>query len=1262
MTTTIKLLNEEKIKQTETKFSEMISNNEKNVSDLSSKYSDIENFIKNVNVKQESFQLEYRSLFENLESSIKNLQSERAFTINLLDEKIEQSNSFNLKSLEISANQIFSKELEKNNKERDELLSKLEIRINSDINNLINSLNKDITDTFNKEIHLTSLKIEELNNKIIEDLKQDINHKFENFLKETLKNNVNKQEVETLFDQKLETHRKEILSHIEQEILSKIVSEIDKLRKDHESNEILVSQIKEKINEITQNFNKSLIDMNNLIEGKEEKLFKTFEENKESIIKSIENVSKNIESLNFTDQSIRNDFENLKINYLNNTHSDKMGDESMTEILKMNENFNKIKAQNLTEYNKLKEKIDSMSSEINKRIDLSTENIKEINLSVNKQIKSLTKNFVETNIGNTNEFKELRDNLDVMKREMDSTFAKEKEDFTSKFIDLNKITDNLFSKYEKLEASSEGINICLNDNVFSLERKIEKLVTQDNLNEVNSLLSNFTSNYNLLEQNVNVIKEQTRQNSESIINNKKEILERMVKTNEENENIFKNELSSKIDKLESEVANQENCVDSKIEKIKIDNWNEIQKIIQTHQQINSRIDQEINELSNHFSKNIQQLNASLSNINEKLINNDKQMEIIPTQNEKINSFYNSLENIDNTLKESILRIDDERLKNEEKVKNILNNITLINNSVDDIIVKHDISENHISILSKNIQDLTNQGNVAKEQSSEFSVTLKLIQENMNNTERLLKENLGNLENLFLGEKQNTKKLLDNYILKEESNFSLENLKKDLNEFISLNNISLEEKLNVSSSKINDLQVLFEGKLTENRKSLNKMSESIILENNRLSHRLSEVEKKIENNISNEIKDLDKKLVNVESTVDNLSNSLKVHQNDINQILQHIEAIRLDINKTTSFYMNLDKEILNLHDKSKNLEKLLKMTEELFEKKHKASDVLVEELQKSLKSLSSDLDHYNKNSTVIESNTRTFIQKEITTLNNKIKDIKTDIDNRSTETNEKFEKCLVKFEELSNKIVNMNNELDTKSLKDLEMFKELEEQSKLIEMKATEADNIISLINIKINESEVTLKAQIENIVMLKSVIQEIKNDLEEKLNKQSLSLNDLLMKNKEIEDENNKFDSHFLEEFKDLNKKNTPTTNLKFPNESTFSFSDDEEYAISLKNHLALRNKYNKCETISKSTQIKSLLLKVESYSLLRFKFLFSKMKKYITSQERLEKIIINNLNNKFSHLDDTKQKIETNFSSFNSKVDVISNKIHHMNEYLVLK
>jgi len=367
-------------------------------------------------------------------------------------------------------------------------------------------------------------------------------------------------------------------------------------------------------------------------------------------------------------------------------------------------------------------------------------------------------------------------------------------------------------------------------------------------------------------------------------------------------------------------------------------------------------------------------------------------------------------------------------------------------------------------------------------------------------------------------------------------------------------------------------------------------------------------------------------------------------------------------QTKSSNTNLEKEIINLDEKRKNLEKLLKITEESFDKKQNASDVFVEELQKSLKSLSSDLDHYNKNSTVIESNTRTFIQKEITSLNNKIKEIRADIDNRSTETNEKFENFFVKSRELSNKIVNLNNELDTKSLKDLEIFKELEEQSKLIELKATDSENMINLINIRINESEVNLKAQIENIIMLKSSIQESNSELEQKLNKLSLLLNDLVMKNKEIEDENNKFDSHFLEEFKDLNKKNTPATSLNMPNESTFSFSDDEEYAISLKNHLSLKNKYNKCETISKNTQIKSLLLKVESYSLLRFKFLFSKMKKYITSQERLEKIIINNLNNKFSELEDTKQKIDTNFSGFNSKVDIISNKIHNMNEYLVLK
>ena len=163
---------------------------------------------------------------------------------------------------------------------------------------------------------------------------------------------------------------------------------------------------------------------------------------------------------------------------------------------------------------------------------------------------------------------------------------------------------------------------------------------------------------------------------------------------------------------------------------------------------------------------------------------------------------------------------------------------------------------------------------------------------------------------------------------------------------------------------------------------------------------------------------------------------------------------------------------------------------------------------------------------------------------------------------------------------------------------------------------------------------LQNIIVFSS-----NSENDDKFQKLSKLLNEIVSKNKEIEDENTEFDIQFLEEFKDMKSIESEESNhynSDIEANNNIAYSDDEEYAFSIKNQLLLKNKFNKCETISKSKQIKKILFKVESFSLLRFKYLSSMIRKYISSQEKLEKIIINHVNSRFVSFEEMKNKLRS--------------------------
>ena len=221
------------------------------------------------------------------------------------------------------------------------------------------------------------------------------------------------------------------------------------------------------------------------------------------------------------------------------------------------------------------------------------------------------------------------------------------------------------------------------------------------------------------------------------------------------------------------------------------------------------------------------------------------------------------------------------------------------------------------------------------------------------------------------------------------------------------------------------------------------------------------------------------------------------------------------------------------------------------------------------------------------------------------------------------------------------------------------------IKSKDLENSTNFLEIKSNQTDLALKNHDSSIKLINYLQENTNSENDDKFQKLSKLLNEIVSKNKEIEDENTEFDIQFLEEFKDMKSIESEESNhynSDIEANNNIAYSDDEEYAFSIKNQLLLKNKFNKCETISKSKQIKKILFKVESFSLLRFKYLSSMIRKYISSQEKLEKIIINHVNSRFVSFEEMKNKLDSYFSVFNSKFDNISHKVQSINEYLVLK
>lgn len=626
--------------------------------------------------------------------------------------------------------------------------------------------------------------------------------------------------------------------------------------------------------------------------------------------------------------------------------------------------------------------------------------------------------------------------------------------------------------------------------VDSYEKEIENIISESNL---------FLNN---LKQNIDKVKENDGQD-EKIIQMKKKIEDVLQKNNNENEK-FKKETTSKLNKSIVEY-------NDKVEKMKIE-VNELKKVFDSRiievqkrgnddktvlkleidklKKVNSSLEDRIKEGNDQHKIQLERMRTDLKGENklekEKIIGDyERRINDLKIMNDKENS----------TANKAFLEIKEIKKEFEDKINGLNKEIILLKEKNEALIKEKDQLNEKIKSYENGISIVKNENNDLKLKLKEMK--LSEDKSNESNTSKIsnLKEEIEK-ERSIVKEKQNEIYNLKEEVnrLQKESKSNISSCQGQLNQ-LNIEKDSLKKRIfelesieNYNKSYINE--ILLEKKKLEEEASILK-SELFQLKNKNLNDK-TEMEKertKIEEEMKSYINSLNKEILELKIKYDNMI--LQKDDDKKNIIMKYEQDITYNNKSNLEYIDNLKSEY----------------EKEISHIKSRLTTISEEEIQKlilKVNELNGDL--YNKQGEIRGNNEEIFKLKsevnELLIINNEYKE-------KINSLNEKHNKTImdinnnasIKEKDISNKINSIKEEF---SLLEKELNeKHKKEISLLKEGFFHEKDSIISKNNNKIHqinkENDRKVNDLYANINELTSKIKLLQKSFEDGINNNSLN-------------------------------------------------------------------------------------------------------------------------------------------------------------------
>lgn len=361
------------------------------------------------------------------------------------------------------------------------------------------------------------------------------------------------------------------------------------------------------------------------------------------------------------------------------------------KIVSNNENKNEIPENILENFQKSIDEISQKTLIINDINDIFVnvlDSLQEFPKLINNEfneLKSIFKNQNNTDYPIKDIPADVRNEIDNLKRLIDSSIQKINSDVSSIKTDITSLKDkdsNFINKINKISADLELLRSGLNKNIQDIQNKL-------NLTIVN--VNTATTNIKILSDNVNKTRSDisTVQNSitsinariDTLINNVSNVLNNFADLRRYQTDLTRqiDNLSKKLQLTQDDLSNTKNNINININSLKKDldkaksdlnnnindNTNNLQNdLINTKNEISNTFTTNITTLKNNIDNNVNTITNDIINLRDNLANTNDNISIIYTQDNKnnIRTIYFKNAEIDNIVSKDFTLLSDKRLK------------------------------------------------------------------------------------------------------------------------------------------------------------------------------------------------------------------------------------------------------------------------------------------------------------------------------------------------------------------------------------------------------------------------------------------------------------------------------------------------------------------------------------------------------------------------------------------------------------------------
>ena len=812
----------------------------------------------------------------------------------------------------------------------------------------------------------------------------------------------------------------------------------------------------------------------------------------------------------------------------------------------------------LIEENKAKKEIESKLNIINKENELQKEKYKNVFEQLNA--------FIYINKEKEKKFNESISKLNLNKNIL-PLVNMEKEDIIHYINERDKY-------YEVIEENNNNLRKKINE----LENIIKK--NEKEIYDLKNLNSSLKKKNEMIEKELEDNKKELEERNEksfflsNLIDDKidkedyDEIEQQLNKEKEKNKNLKVNieKLNEEISKKEEEIIKNKNLINSQEINIK-ENINKINKLNEKIEKSNKDYSELLNKYKNYISQKEEserKINEGIKNLNlseqyKKLINLEKPelIKLILEKDKNITKLENK--NYINTNKinelEKINQINNNEL---QKNKLIIDNL---NKKIDHLEKEINNFKNEKENLERKINDLKKELQKEKIENERLISVEKDLEQEKNKNNILLKENT-NLKNENLSQNEN--------IIKSKNKISL--LQNKIKENEDKINSILNEK-DLLNKNYSDLMNKYNEQLTNTQQKEKQASEAI--KNLNLTGNYIKLANMSKDQLISLIIEKDKYLNILENSKKDLNDKIEKitkEKNIIENELNNLKASFSTLEKKNSIFNNeneqMKKELENNKVKKNNLLRELQNEKAQKENYKKDSDEL-KEAQKRIKVLKNDIqklsdENLSKEEKIMEG------QKKILSLNNKINELLKEKEEIIKNYNELLNKSNLQEEKIKlheNEDKNEQDLINNLNLSDIYKSYTNMNKAKLIAI-IIEKDNLFK----KIEELKNNLEQKISNI-------EKVKNELEKNLSEFEIKNNTLSKKNEVLNGEN----ISLKNENEKLDKEKSELYNM---------LKEEKKLVDKMKNQNELLNKENnKIEILTnENKKLKEDLLKKDEY------------------------------------------------------------------------